>query len=174
VSIRINSEVLSLKNELKQISPDWLLDTYRSIIYAALAMESYTDKNLLKYSVKQPGLAILRWLVESNGMSSQERLVKRSHRTKQASSFVLRNLEKRKLIVRTKVENGDRRKRMVEITEEGLDLIKAWIPIEIKFWRILTSSISQDEGKQLSKIMKRTTKIILKEMKKSSYAKETS
>jgi DNA-binding MarR family transcriptional regulator len=161
-----HKELEFIKRELKCRTPDWAVHANRSIFHAAIAIEASVNKKHSKYGLALRGIAILYLLVENNGKIPQKNISKVVNRTKQAVTSALANLERRHLITR---ETGGRdlRRRVVRITEKGLKVAKESLPLREQSYNSFTSSMSKEEGQQLSAILDRLSKSIIADMKKS-------
>ncbi|OGO19911.1 MAG: hypothetical protein A2144_12745 [Chloroflexi bacterium RBG_16_50_9] len=157
-------EIQLVKDELGRQSQDWAVEANHLIFHAANALEAYVNKNHLKYGVSQRGIAILHLLVENDGKLPQKRLTRLLNRTKQAVTSALANLEKRHLVVRE--EGGrDHRRRSVRITEEGLKIAQECLPLRKQFYLTFMSSVSREEGQQLSAVLNKLSKKVIAGMK---------
>jgi DNA-binding MarR family transcriptional regulator len=103
------------------------------------------------YDITTEQWTVLNRLAEGDGISQKE-LSLRSEKDPTNVTRILDQLERKGLIKR-KMKEDDRRAFLAFITEEGIRLNQALVPIEQAFVESLLSDLSQDQIVQLQKML---------------------
>jgi DNA-binding MarR family transcriptional regulator len=107
------------------------------------------------YDITTEQWTVLNRLAEGDGISQKE-LSLRSEKDPTNVTRILDQLERKGLIKR-KMKEDDRRAFLAFITEEGIRLNQALVPIEQAFVESLLSGLSQDQIVQLHKVLTQIT-----------------
>ena len=143
----------------------WIVTIRHLIHRTALVSDTCIDHHLSKHSITHHSIAILTAIIRNGGSIPQKRLAKELNRTKQSIASSLANLEKRNYIRRESAKQ-DKRKMIVTITEEGLNITKECLPLRDQFYNSLAPCISSEEGQQLNNILNKLCDKMIADMKK--------
>jgi len=144
----------------------WIVTIRHLIHRTGLVSDMCLDQHLSKHSITNHSIAILTTLARNDGSMPQKSLTKILNRTKQSVASSLANLEKRHYIKRENAKR-DKRKMIVTITEEGLNITKECLPIRDQFYSSLAPLISSEEGQQLNNILNKLCDKMIADMKKA-------
>jgi DNA-binding MarR family transcriptional regulator len=146
---------------------------------AAENYELYYNLQHNSQNLKMGGGSILFVLLRNNGEIEQQRLSKVMPVTRQSITDALKILEKRGFIER-EVDEGDRRKRTIRLTEKGLTVLGFSLPLRKEFNEKLVKCLSVEEWDSLIDLISRVNafydseiKQIIKEQRKRKRQMKT-
>lgn len=153
--------------------PSWAKELNLVICRTAGNYVAHYKKQHKQQDLTYPCLSILYTLLENNGKISQKRLSKKLPVTKQAITNSLKLLEKRGLI-RKKMINNDRRKRQIQLTNEGISFFDFSLPLREQFYIKLTDLVSKYEARIIIDTLDKLNKFYEKEIRELSKAQSKS
>ena len=126
---------------------------------SARLMSNRLNKNLLEHEVTSEQWAVLSALWKKDGQT-QQALADYANKNKASITHLIDNLEKRKLVER-RVDENDRRNKIVHLTPDGADLQETLTKVVNKTTKKVTSDIDKKELKQCKKALKRMIDTLL-------------
>lgn len=126
---------------------------------SARLMSNRLNKNLLEHEVTSEQWAVLSALWKQNGQTQQE-LADHANKNKASITHLIDNLEKRKLVER-RIDESDRRNKLVHLTPEGADLQEALTKVVNKTMKRVTADVDKKELKQCKKALKKMVDTLL-------------
>lgn len=126
---------------------------------SARLMSNQLNKNLLKHEVTSEQWAVLSSLWKKDGLTQQE-LADLANKNKASITHLVDNLEKRELVER-RVDESDRRNKLVYLTKEGADLQGTLTKVVSKTMKEITADVDKKELKQCRKALKKMVDTML-------------
>jgi DNA-binding MarR family transcriptional regulator len=121
---------------------------YLAVIRLSVVFEQGANLFHQSFRLRQPYMAIINTLFQSNGVIQQQTLIKHLRRSRQAVFSSIKNLEKMDIITREKF-GQDQRKKLIRLTDKGWRLAKEIRPIHDKFFGDLASYLSVIDSENL-------------------------
>lgn len=129
------------------------LDAYIKLIRASDTVLGHVSKTFTEHNLTLSQYGVLDALYHLGPMC-QSTLARKILRSSGNMTMVIDNLEKRNLVRRVRAEQ-DRRKFMVELTDEGSVLIQAVMPGHVERVREAFSVLDEDEQLQLCRLTRK-------------------
>ncbi len=123
-------------------------------------MSNQLNKNLAEHEVTAEQWAVLSSLWKKDGLAQQE-LANLANKNKASITHLIDNLEKRDLVER-RVDEKDRRNKLVYLTKEGADLQSTLTKVVTKTMKKITAEVDKKELKQCKKALKKMVETMLK------------
>ena len=162
---KYNNRVDSLNKRLRVQAKNIRIDNFFSFLYTADMVFTYIDNELRQAGLNRTQMAILNMLVLHGGTMTPTELSRRVLRSKHATTKAVDSLEKldltksEKANLKSKVK-GDRRLRMVSITEKGLELLETSMPAQHRIGSSLMCCLNVNEANTFKAILSRLRKHI--------------
>jgi DNA-binding MarR family transcriptional regulator len=115
------------------------------------------DKTLSTIGLTTPQYAVLSQLREYPGLSNAE-LARKSFVTPQTMNLIIKNLEERKLVIRTAASNHGKILK-AEVSEAGLALLEKGNDLIFEVEELVFGKLSQRESANLKKALKKLRNI---------------
>lgn len=126
---------------------------------SARLMSNQLNKSLLEHEVTSEQWAVLANLWKQDGLTQQE-LADLSNKNKASITHLIDNLERRDLVER-RVDERDRRNKLVHLTKEGADLQSTLTKVVNKTMKKITAEVDKKELKQCKKALKKMVETML-------------
>jgi DNA-binding MarR family transcriptional regulator len=165
------ADIKSLLNEYQRHQDHWAVEMNILIGRVAIAQETHYNKEHEPYKITHPSASILYALLEKGGKMTQKQISNRLPVSKQAITAGLKTLEQRGLVAR-EIHSHDRRKRLVTLTDKGIDFISASMPLRTAFYNKLMSILTEKEGKTIIATLTKVSKFYEKEINKLNRSKK--
>lgn len=156
-------KVEDLAHEIREQSNGLSVDTFITFIHAADILERYLDIEMRKVGINRTNYTLLNHLIVLGGTATPTELSKRVFRSKHAITRAVDTLEKEGWVKREGI-GKDRRNRRVTVTTKGLNLVRRMVPFREEMGSRIMSTLDGAEAAQLSTILKRLRRHLVRLM----------
>ena len=123
-------EIELLKEEIEANNKNPVVKAYTALFLTFDIVDNYASSELDVQKVTRAGQNILHILIVNGGSMIATEISKQAWRSKYSITRVIDTLEKNGYVVRTLSNSqGDRRKKLISITDKGLALVKKTVKI---------------------------------------------
>ncbi len=130
----LKKRIAALAEKSQEMSVDPVVRAYKAIIRSFDVIDNYVRLSLQEEEGSRAGRSVLHILIENAGSMTATEISKRVWRSKYATVRVIDTLERDGYVTRTQPENGgDRRKKMITITEKGVELCEKTFKITMEY-----------------------------------------
>ena len=157
-------DIQSLASEMRATAAELKVDAVLTVMRSADILARYMDLNSKEFGPSRAGWGVLFVLVVRGGRLTPTEISKRILRSKHTVTQIVDTLEADGLVIRTSDVN-DRRKRYIEITRKGLELVKLGYPKRNESSNRALATLKKSEAKQLVRILKRVNKYLVTQIK---------
>jgi DNA-binding MarR family transcriptional regulator len=145
---------------MKATAAELRVDAVLTIMRSADILSRYMNISSKEYGPSQAGWGVLFVLVVRGGRLTPTEISKRILRSKHTVTQIVDTLEADGLVIRTS-DAYDRRKRYIEITRKGLEIVKLGYPKRNESSNKALATLKKSETEQLIKILKRVNKYLV-------------
>lgn len=167
--MNFGDDIQSLASDMRATAAELRVDAVLTIMRSADILARYMDINSKEYGPSRAGWGVLFVLVVRGGRLTPTEISKRILRSKHTVTQIVDTLEADGLVVRTSDAN-DRRKRYIEITKKGLELVKLGYPKRNESSQKALATLKKTEIAQLVKILKRVNKYLVTQITPSDHS----
>ena len=152
-----------LANEIREQVSRLSVDNFITFLHTADIVERYVDIEMHNIGINRTHFSLLNNLIVLGGKATPTELSKRVFRSKHAITRAVDTLVKEGLVRREGI-GEDRRNRKVAITTKGLNFVRRMVPVREEIGSRIISPLNKTEAKQLSSILKRLRRHMVKLM----------
>jgi DNA-binding MarR family transcriptional regulator len=130
----LKKKIAVLAQKAQEMSVDPVVRAYKDILRCFDILDNYIRLSLQDEEGSRAGRSILHILIENEGSMTATEISRRVWRSKYATVRGIDTLERDGYVTRTQPENGgDRRKKMITITEKGVTLCEKVFEITTEY-----------------------------------------
>lgn len=160
-------DIQSLASEMATTAAELRVNAVLTILRSADILTRYMDINSKEYGPSRAGWGVLFVLVVRGGRLTPTEISKRILRSKHTVTQIVDTLETDGLVVRTS-DADDRRKRYIEITKKGLELVRLGYPKRNESSQRALATLKKAEVEQLVKTLKQVNKYLVTQLDSNS------
>ena len=152
---KLKQEIDSLRKEILTRAEDPVVKAYTAIYLTFDIIDNYASSEVGVHEVTRAGQNVLRILIMNGGSMIATEISKQAWRSKYSVTRVIDTLEKNGYVTRTQTDHqGDRRKKMISITKEGLAITKKTARTsDTRLCYQVMNGLSEQQIEALSKIL---------------------
>lgn len=166
--MKLGDDIQSLASEMRVTAAELRVNAVLTILRSADILARYMAIIFKEFGgPSRAGWGVLFVLVVRGGKLTPTEISKRILRSKHTVTQIVDTLEADGLVIRTSDVN-DRRKRYIEITRKGLEMVKLGYPKRNESSQRALATLKKSETEQLVKILKRVNKHLVTQINHNS------
>lgn len=154
---KFNEKLKDLSDDIKAFDKDLRLNVGLQLLYTGLLLNKYIDLKSKNNGANRNQFEVLYALVSHGGSLRPTDLSRIIFRSKQNITSVVDSLESKGLVTR-ELLGKDRRSKRVNITNQGLELVRASIPATLEITHTYLPKLGEKDVSFLGDILRKIRK----------------